>query len=201
MNLRLVFKRTFQGIALVMVFPWALVCGFGRLLPVYTIGAQALALGPGAIGNLLRGAFYRLTLKACSIDTNIAFGTYFVHPDASVGPGVSIGAYCVIARVSIGRGTLIASHVEITGGAKQHIRYSDGRLENTVHGSSTIGEYCWIGASAVVMASVGSRSTIGAGAVVAHDIPADAVAAGNPARILQTHWENIQFSRSGEARG
>jgi acetyltransferase-like isoleucine patch superfamily enzyme len=185
MTLRLMLKRSLQGVALFLVFPCAAICGFGRVLPIFTIISHLMALGPGVIGNFLRGAFYRLTLEDCSIDTNISFGTYFVEPATSVAAGVSIGAYCVIARVSIGKGTQIASHVEITGGRNRHLRTPDGRLADAIPVSSTIGEYCWIGASAVVMASVGSGSTVGGGAVVVNDIPAGVVAAGNPARVLR----------------
>jgi acetyltransferase-like isoleucine patch superfamily enzyme len=185
MTPRLIVKRAAQGCALALVFPCALVCGFGRLWPVYMICAHGLALLPGIIGNLVRGAFYKLTLRDCSIDTNIGFGTFFVHPDSSVGPRVSIGCYCVIGRASIGRGTQIASHVGIPGGRHQHARDADGRLGGTVSGKTTIGEYCWIGESAVVLGDVGARATIGAGAVVVEDIPAGVVAVGNPARVVR----------------
>ena len=124
--------------------------------------AHVLALAPGMIGNFLRGAFYKLTLRECSIDTTIAFGSFFVHPDSSVGAYVSIGSYCVIGRASIGCRTQIASHVEITGGRHQHPRGAQG-FGSMVHGRTTIGEGCWIGASAIVMGNVGSRTTIGAG--------------------------------------
>ena len=186
MSLRLVLKRGMQGIALVLVFPFSLICGFGRLWPVYTICAHTLALAPGMIGNFLRGAFYRLTLRDCSIDTNISFGTVLVYPDSSIGPCVSIGSYCVIGRASIGRGTQIASHVEITGGRHQHARDAEGNFREVTPGETVIGEYCWIGAAAILMAEVGSRSTIGAGAVVVKEIPAGVVAVGNPARVIRS---------------
>lgn len=185
MNLKLMAKRVAQGCALAWMSPVAAVCGFGKFLPVYTTCAHLIALAPGMPGNFLRAAFYKMTLRRCSIDTNISFGTYFVHPRASVGPGVSIGAYCVIAGVSIGQGTQIASHVEIPGGRHQHDRDAAGRFLDTVEGETRIGDYCWIGASAVILADVGSKAAIGAGAVVVHDIPAGAVAVGNPARVLQ----------------
>ena len=189
MTARLIFKRTAQGVALIWTFPWALVCGFGRVSAVYTICAHLHALAPGIIGNVLRSAFYRLTLRQCSIDTNISFGSYFVFPDASIGANVSIGSYCVIGRVSIGRGTQIASHVEIPGGRHQHARDAEGRLGETVAGEAHIGEYCWIGASAIIMASIGAGSTIGAGAVVVKEIPPDSVAVGNPARVVRSTKE------------
>jgi len=186
MSVRFIFKRAAQGVALALTFPWGLACGFGRFRSLYIVGAHTMALVPGAIGNFLRGAFYKLTLHECSTDTNISFGTIFVHPDSSVGPCVSIGHYCVIGRASIGRGTQIASHVGIPGGRHQHGRGPDGRLSETVPGKTTIGEYCWIGESAVVMGDVGSGTTIGAGAVVVKGIPGGVVAVGNPAQVIRS---------------
>jgi maltose O-acetyltransferase len=53
-----------------------------------------------------------------------------------------------------------------------------------VPGRTVVGEYCWIGESAIIMGNVGSGTTIGAGAVVVKDIPAGVVAVGNPARVV-----------------
>jgi acetyltransferase-like isoleucine patch superfamily enzyme len=184
MTPRLIAKRTVQGIALTLVLPLGLACGFGRWLFVYTLSAHTLALAPGQIGNLLRAAFYKFTLRKTSIDTNIGFGTYFVSPETSVGSHVSIGAYCVIGRVVIGRGTQIASHVGIPGGRHHHQRDAAGQLGGTMPRQTSIGEQCWVGESAIVMADIGMGTTIGAGAVVVHDIPGGAVAVGNPARVV-----------------
>jgi acetyltransferase-like isoleucine patch superfamily enzyme len=178
-------KRTLQACALALVAPAAFTCFFGRFVEIYTMWAQWYALFPGKPGNFLRAAFYRLTLRRFSQDSNISFGTYFVHPDCEVGGYVSVGSYCVIGLVSIGAGTQIASHVEIPSGKTQHTRDAAGRLSDVVHHRVTIGEFCWIGASAVVLADVGAYSTIGAGSVVVKDIPPHAVAVGNPARVIR----------------
>lgn len=52
----------------------------------------------------------------------------------------------------------------------------------------TIGDDCWIGGGAIILAGVtiGNKAVIGAGAVVTGDIPAGAVAVGNPARVVKT---------------
>ncbi len=189
MSPRLLIKRFAQGIALLVTLPMALLCGFGRWEIGYTIFAHAVALAPGILGNFLRGAFYKMTLEECSIDTNIAFGTYFVYRQARVGPQVSIGSYCVIARVSIGEGTQIASLVQVPGGRHQHARNPDGTFSDIALGMTSIGTHCWIGASAVVMASIGDRTTVGAGAIVTHDLPAGVVAVGNPARVISAASE------------
>jgi len=55
----------------------------------------------------------------------------------------------------------------------------------------TIGSDSWIGAGAIVMANVGSRTTIGAASVVTKPVPDDCVAVGSPARVIRdTHSAN-----------
>ena len=51
-----------------------------------------------------------------------------------------------------------------------------------------IGDDVWLGGGVIVLAgiTIGDRSTVGAGAVVTKDVPADVVVAGNPARIIKT---------------
>jgi maltose O-acetyltransferase len=50
-----------------------------------------------------------------------------------------------------------------------------------------IGDGVWVGGGAIILAGVtiGDGSVIGAGSVVRHDVPAGAVVAGNPARIIR----------------
>ncbi len=52
----------------------------------------------------------------------------------------------------------------------------------------TIGNNVWIGGSVTILPGVriGDNTTIGAGAVVTHDIPDGCVAVGNPARVIKT---------------
>jgi len=158
---------------------------------LYVLFAHLHALVPGFIGDFCRAAFYRLTLRECSIDTTIAFGTFFSRRTASVGPFVSIGAFCVIGCARIGARTQIASHVEIPSGRHGHARDAEGLLVDSVDDEIVIGANCWIGASATVMADIGSGTTIGAGSVVVKEIPAGVVAAGNPARVIQSMYAEI----------
>jgi acetyltransferase-like isoleucine patch superfamily enzyme len=182
-------KRMVQGVALVLVAPAALLCGFGRIRWLFSVMAHSYSLAPGIIGDYLRIAFYRLTLEECSIDSRISFGSFFAHPEARIGAGVYIGSYCVLGRVNIGSRTQIASAVQVLSGKHQHARDADGRISGADLGAFTmisIGADCWIGAGAIVMADVGDRTTIGAGAVVTKPVPASSVAVGNPAKLLVT---------------
>ena len=56
----------------------------------------------------------------------------------------------------------------------------------------TIGDRVWIGGNVTILpgVTIGDNCTIGAGSVVTHDIPADCVAAGNPARVIRKIDEN-----------
>ncbi len=154
---------------------------------MFTFFSHYFAMMPGFLGDFLRAAFYRLTLEECAADVVIAFGTFFSRTQVRVGANVSIGSYCIIGQAKIGARTQIASHVEIPGGRTQHRRDAQGRLSSTLEGPDgvTIGEDCWIGASCIVMADVGSQTTIGAGSVVVKNIPAGVVAVGSPAKAIK----------------
>lgn len=175
------------AVSLALALAPALLSAFGRVDSVFLLFAQAFALIPGIVGDYLRIAYYKLTLAECALEARIQFGSFFAHPQAKVGRGVYIGSYCVLGRTTIGDRTQIASGVQILSGRRQHARGADGRMQGSEQGEFTevvIGADCWIGASAIVMAEVGAGSTVGAGAVVVQPIPADSVAVGSPARVV-----------------
>ena len=155
--------------------------------------AQLVALVPGMLGIYLRWAYYFMTIKKCSWDVTIEFGSFFSCPDAEVGAFVYIGAYSIIGSVRIGDRVRIASGVSIPSGRYQHLvqdeqNHSPVRSSDS-NGSFTtiqIGHDTWIGERAVVMADVGARCIVGAGAVVCKPIPDDTVAVGVPARIVRS---------------
>jgi acetyltransferase-like isoleucine patch superfamily enzyme len=188
MNLRQIVKRLAQAVCLGLVSPAALLCGFGRVRVLFDLFAHAMSVLPGVPGNFLRAAFYKFTLVDSSIDVDIWFGAFFARRGVTLAPHVSIGSYCVLAEVDIGPRTQIASHVEIPG-RQQHRRDPYGRLSHSGDKPGEairIGADCWIGASAVIMANVGDRSTIGAGSVVVKEIPAGVVAVGTPAKPIKS---------------
>lgn len=56
----------------------------------------------------------------------------------------------------------------------------------------TIGNNVWLGGGVIVCpgVSIGDDAVVGAGAVVVKDIPAGAVAVGNPAKVIRNLYEN-----------
>ena len=150
--------------------------------------SQFMSLLPGIPGTLLRKGFYGLSLRRCSPDCAISFGTIVSTPDCEIGRHVYVGAFCVISDSVIGDDVLIGSQVHIISGKHAHgFEASDTpmRLQKPSRHAISIGENSWIGNGAVVMADVGRGSVIGAGSVVTKPVAEDSVVAGNPARLIR----------------
>jgi virginiamycin A acetyltransferase len=183
---RRALKKVFQGFAILLTLPAALLAGFGRFAAGFEFFAQGLALAPGLPGSYLRVAYYAMTLRRCSLDSYVGMGSFFSHAEASVARRVYIGSMCILGRVHIGEGTMIASGVQVPSGSRQHTRNQLGEMtdEGGRYEDITIGAHCWIGASAVVMASVGDKSTVAAGAVVVDPVQTGTVVGGVPAKPI-----------------
>jgi len=182
------FKTVLHGLFLALALPAATLAGFGRFPTMFTIGAHAASALPGVVGDYFRIAYYKLTLKKCSLYSRVSFGSFFAHPEVSLGRGVYIGSYCILGSCTIGDRTQIASQVQILSGRQQHSRDSQGRISGADEGKFEpikIGSDCWIGASSIIMADIGPGTTIGAGSVVVRPVAAQVVAVGNPARVVK----------------
>jgi acetyltransferase-like isoleucine patch superfamily enzyme len=147
---------------------------------------ELLSLVPGRFGSLTRKAFYRATIRACADRGYISFGVLLVWRSISLGRDVYIGPYSVIGSATIGNGVKIASRVSITSGRHQHGKDTVADDPAPTLAPVTIGDGSWIGEGAIVMADVGRRCIVGAGSVVVHPVPDDAVVVGNPARALSS---------------
>jgi len=85
-------------------------------------------------------------------------------------------------NVSIGAGCAIAWQVLIMDTDFHKV---DGRPSGDA--ATTIGDRVWIGAGATILkgVTVGDGAVIAAGAIVTRDVPAGALVAGNPARLVR----------------
>jgi acetyltransferase-like isoleucine patch superfamily enzyme len=100
-------------------------------------------------------------------------------------------------RIELGVGCLIGSGVRIMD-ADFHGVNPDQRRESGRSAAVTIGDHVWIGMSAIVLKGVriGVEAVVGAGAVVVKDVPAGAVVAGNPARIVASVHKGASVATS-----
>lgn len=191
--LRQVIKNCLDWCAMAAVAPLGFACAVEAALgshreDVFAFGAQSLALVPGLPGVFLRRAFYRMTLDACAKSFHIGFGAFFSHRQSTVGEDVYVGPYSIVGTSRLGRGTLIGSRVGIISGVNVHELDTHGRRPATNTQQLRIveiGENVWIGEGSLIMAGVGSSSTVAAGSVVSAQVPPGVLVAGNPARFLR----------------
>lgn len=106
-----------------------------------------------------------------------------------LGQNVYMNFNCVIldvTPVTIGSRTLFGPNVQLY--TATHPVNAAERSGGAEFGKPiTIGDDVWVGGSAVILpgVTIGSRTVIGAGAVVTKDLPDGVFAAGNPCRVLR----------------
>jgi acetyltransferase-like isoleucine patch superfamily enzyme len=189
-----IIKRLADTIALALVFPLAAAERLARKIlgrdVWFLTHGEALSLLPGKIGYFIRNAYYRLTLRRCSMRCQLSFGTYFTHSETELGDDVYLGSRCLVGIATIGAHVLLADHVQVLSGGRQHMPFDSARPpdgQELRFKRVRIGSNSWIGAGAVLMADVGEHCIIGAGSVVTKPIPDFSVAVGNPARVIRSN--------------
>jgi acetyltransferase-like isoleucine patch superfamily enzyme len=132
-----------------------------------------------------------------------------------LGNYVKIGAGCVVDAVesiSIGDYTAIAVDAHISDNNNHPVNPSyrkymrikgddESRLwKHSAHAPVVIGENCWIGRNVSIMkgVTIGDNCVIAANSVITKSIPANCIAAGNPAKVVKTDIENIPAPTSCE---
>jgi len=128
--------------------------------------------------------------------------TTWAHP---AGNGrIDIGDYALLCpgvrldsatHIEIADNCMIAAGAYLTD-ADWHDIYDRTRIVGTTR-KITLEDNVWIGDGAIVCkgVSIGRNSIVGAGSVVTHDIPANVIAAGNPAREIRALDPQIPFVR------
>lgn len=134
------------------------------------------------------------------IQTN---GKVIMKHHSKIGTGTIIKS---IDLVEIGAYTAIGDNVMIVDNNnhplspefRKQMRLTDinGKMrlwKHSIHAPIIIGENCWIGENARICKGVkiGDNAVVAANSVVTKDVPANAVAAGNPAKIVKTDIDQI----------
>jgi serine O-acetyltransferase len=114
----------------------------------------------------------------------------FHHADidhrAQIGPGLFLMHHTgvFIGPVTIGDNCVL--HHNVTIGQ---------RVASGDHGVPRLGDDVWIGPGATITGDVtiGDGATISAGSVVSRDVPARALVAGNPGRVIASDYDNASM--------
>ncbi len=107
----------------------------------------------------------------------------------ALGRGVYFNVDCVVldvVRVTIGDRVLFGPAVQLYT-ATHPLRARERRAGLESGRPIVIGDDAWIGGGAIVLpgVTIGAGAVIGAGSVVTRDVPANALALGNPCRVVR----------------
>lgn len=113
----------------------------------------------------------------------------WVVGDPEIGEGTWIGAFCVVdgsGGLRIGRGCDLSAGSQVYTHSTARRCVSGRAYEDVDRAPTVLGDRVFVGAAAVVNmgVTVGDGAVIGAGAVVTRDVPAGAIVAGVPARVV-----------------
>lgn len=124
-------------------------------------------------------------------------------PKIIIGDRVSLGEYVHIGcnhRIVIGDDVLMGSKIYITDHNHGVYRGEDADSPNippsdrklTDGESVEIGARCWIGEFVTILpgVTIGEGCIIGSHSTVTHDIPANSIAVGSPARVVK-RWDEL----------
>jgi acetyltransferase-like isoleucine patch superfamily enzyme len=133
-----------------------------------------------------------INLYGCTIGDETKIGAFVeIQKNAVVGRRCKISSHTFVCEgvtiedeVFVGHGVVFVNdtypRATRPGGELQ--TEQDWHVEPTsVRKGASIGS----GATILANVTIGERAIVGAGSVVTHDVPADAIVAGNPARIIR----------------
>jgi acetyltransferase-like isoleucine patch superfamily enzyme len=151
------------------------------------------------IGKPLSAGNVRIHLAGgarVSIDDDCTLGHLFIHAvngsRVHIGKGAMFNGFVRLLlhetqQITVGDGCLFAGNVDVTVSDMHSILDMETGERINHAGDVHISERVWVGQSAIILkgVSIGRDSVIGANSVVTRDVPANCIAAGNPAKVIR----------------
>jgi acetyltransferase-like isoleucine patch superfamily enzyme len=147
-----------------------------------------------------------VNLYGCVIGDDTRIGTFVeIQKNARIGQRCKISSHTFICEgVTIEDEVFVGHNVTFINDRRPRATNGNGQLQGEadwtcvptlVKRGASIGS----GATLLCGVTIGERAVIGAGSVVTKDVPADAVVAGNPARLIR--MEEPGRGQTSEGRG
>jgi acetyltransferase-like isoleucine patch superfamily enzyme len=207
--MRSILKKTFQILAqsVSMLIPFSVFALYDRFFKTVvwysarrkfgSVGKDSYIEWPFLVhcpGNIHIGNNFS-ALTQLRIETFNVYGEQTFSPKLVIGSNVSFNNDCHIGcinRVEIGNNVLGASRIYITDHyhgsiSKEDLITAPGKRPLHSKGPVIIKDNVWIGEGVVILPNViiGENAIIGANSVVNKDVPANAVVAGTPAKVIK----------------
>lgn len=133
-----------------------------------------------------------VNLYGCSIGDNSRVGSFVeIQKNAHIGNNVKVSSHTFICEgVTIEDNVFIGHNVSFINDKYPHATTEDGAPQSEADWSvvkTVVKRGASIGTSSTILCgiTIGENAMIGAGSVVTHDVPDNAVVAGNPARLMR----------------
>lgn len=133
-----------------------------------------------------------INLYGCEIGDETKIGAFVeIQKNASVGKRCKISSHTFICEgVTIEDNVFVGHSVTFINDSYPRAANSDGSLQTEANWSvekTVVKKGASIGSGSTILSKVtiGENAIVGAGSVVTKDVPADAIVAGNPARVLR----------------
>jgi len=161
------------------------------------VGAHS-AIGPNSIvRDSTVGAHCRIeysVIESAVVEDDVNIGPFaHLRPGAHLARGVHMGNFGEVKNSYLGPEVKMG-HFSYIGDAQIGARTNIGAgtitcnfgMDQKKH-RTVVGDDAYIGSDTMLVApiTVGARGRTGAGSVVTHDVPADALAVGVPARVIK----------------